>query len=116
MGKIILEQMEFYAYHGCFQEEQIIGNRFVVQLELETNTTAAETSDKLLDTVNYQQVYNLVRAQMDLKSHLLEHVARRILDAISDTFPTIISMKVRISKMNPPLGGKMQAVSVELAR
>ena len=116
MGKIILEQMEFYAYHGFFQEEQIIGNRFVVQLELETNTTAAETSDKLLDTVNYQQVYNLVRAQMDLKSHLLEHVARRILDAISDTFPTIISMKVRISKMNPPLGGKMQAVSVELAR
>ena len=53
---------------------------------------------------------------MDLKSHLLEHVARRILDAISDTFPTIISMKVRISKMNPPQGGKMQAVSVELAR
>lgn len=116
MGKIILEQMEFYAYHGCFQEEQIIGNRFIVQLELETNTTAAETSDKLHDTVNYQQVYNLVKAQMDVKSHLLEHVARRILDAVNDAFPAIISLRVRISKMNPPMGGKMHAVSVELFR
>lgn len=116
MGKIILEQMEFYAYHGCFQEEQIIGNRFIVTLELETNTTAAETSDKLQDTVNYQLVYNLVRREMDTKGHLLEHVARRILDAVTDAFPSIISLKLRISKMNPPLGGKMNAVSVELSR
>jgi 7,8-dihydroneopterin aldolase/epimerase/oxygenase len=116
MGKIILEQMEFYAYHGCFQEEQIIGNRFIVNLELETNTAAAEISDKLSDTVNYQQVYNLVKAEMENKSHLLEHIARRIVDKVMSSFPVISGIKLRISKMNPPLGGKMNAVSVELSR
>jgi len=116
MGKIILEQMEFYAYHGCFKEEQIIGNRFIVSLELETNTAAAEISDKLSDTVNYQQVYNLVKAEMETKAHLLEHIARRILDKVMVTFPVVSGMKLRISKMNPPLGGKMHAVSVELMR
>jgi 7,8-dihydroneopterin aldolase/epimerase/oxygenase len=116
MGKIILEQMEFYAYHGCFQEEQIIGNRFIVNLELETNTAAAEISDKLSDTVNYQQVYNLVKAEMETKSHLLENIARRIVDKVMSAFPVISGIKLRISKMNPPLGGKMNAVSVELSR
>lgn len=116
MGKIILEQMEFYAYHGCFEEEQIIGNRFIVNLELETNTAAAEISDKLHDTVNYQKVYNLVKAEMDIKSSLLEHIARRILDSVIAAFPAITSIKLRLSKMNPPLGGKMHAVSVELSR
>jgi len=116
MGKIILEQMEFYAYHGCFEEEQIIGNRFIVNLELETNTAAAEISDKLHDTVNYQKVYNLVKAQMDTKSSLLEHIGRRILDSVMTAFPVISSVKLRISKMNPPMGGKMHAVSVELSR
>ncbi|MBW6497230.1 MAG: dihydroneopterin aldolase [Bacteroidales bacterium] len=116
MGKIILEQMEFYAYHGCFEEEQIIGNRFILNLELETNTAAAEISDKLHDTINYQKVYNLVKAQMDTKSALLEHIGRRILDSVMAEFPAITNIKLRISKMNPPMGGKMQAVSVELSR
>jgi 7,8-dihydroneopterin aldolase/epimerase/oxygenase len=116
MGKIILEQMEFYAYHGCFQEEQIIGNRFIISLELETNTAAAEISDKLSDTVNYQQVYNLVKVEMETKSHLLEHIARRILDKVMSAYPVISGIKLRISKMNPPLGGKMQSVGVELLR
>ncbi|MEE4178230.1 MAG: dihydroneopterin aldolase [Bacteroides sp.] len=116
MGKIILEQMEFYAYHGCFHEEQIIGNPFIVHLELEASTIAAETSDKLEDAINYQEVYNLVRQEMEIKSHLLEHVARRIIDAVTDAYPSIIGIKVRISKMNPPIGRKMHAVSVELSR
>lgn len=116
MGKIILEQMEFYAYHGCFEEEQIIGNRFIVSLELETNTAAAEISDKLHDTVNYQKVFNLVKAEMDTKSSLLEHIGRRILDSVMAAFPVITNIKLRISKMNPPMGGKLHAVSVELSR
>ncbi len=116
MGKIILEQMEFYAYHGCFKEEQIIGNRFIVNLELETNTAAAEISDKLHDTVNYQEVYYLIKLEMDTKSHLLEHIARRIMEKVMGSFPAVSGLKLRISKMNPPLGGKLHAVSVELSR
>ncbi len=114
MGKIILENMEFFAYHGCFKEEQIIGNRFLVKLEIETDTSKAEHSDHLHDTVNYQAVYQLVAEQMKVKSHLLEHIARRIIDAVMGAFPLITHLKVKVSKMNPPMGGKMEAVSVEL--
>ncbi|MGM0573902.1 MAG: dihydroneopterin aldolase [Bacteroidota bacterium] len=115
MSKILLEEMEFFAYHGCFKEEQVIGNRFLVDLELEVDTEAAEKSDKLQDTVNYQVVYTTINQVMRQKSHLLEHVARRILDALREGFPAIRQMKVKVSKINPPMGGKMRSVSLEMA-
>lgn len=116
MSKILLEEMEFFAYHGCFAEEQIIGNRFIVHLEITVPTDGAQASDKLLDTLNYQEAYNVVRGQMTIKSHLLEHLGKRILDALMDQFPQIQKLKLRISKMNPPMGGKMKCVSVELKK
>jgi 7,8-dihydroneopterin aldolase/epimerase/oxygenase len=116
MSKILLENMEFYAYHGCFKEEQIIGNHFIVNLEIETDTSDAEFSDNINDTLNYQEAYNVVKEQMQQKSHLLEHVGRRILDALTQKFGNIGYMKVKVSKMHPPMGGKMQCVSLELER
>jgi dihydroneopterin aldolase len=115
MATISIEQMEFYAYHGCFQEEQIIGTRFLVDLYLETDTKKAEKTDKLADTVNYQEVYLLVKTEMEIKSKLLEHVGRRILDAIIKNFPEVVFAKLKISKMNPPLGGKMHSVSLTMS-
>lgn len=112
MSTISIEQMEFYAYHGCFKEEQIIGTRFLVDLYLETNTSKAERTDDLIDTVNYQEVYLLVKTEMEIKSKLLEHVGRRILDAVQGKYPQIASAELKISKMNPPLGGKMKNVSL----
>ncbi|MBE9483422.1 MAG: dihydroneopterin aldolase [Bacteroidetes bacterium] len=114
MSTISIEQMEFYAYHGCFKEEQIIGTRFLVDLHLETNTEKAEKTDDLEDTVNYQEVYLLVKKEMDIKSKLLEHVGRRILDSIMKRFPRLVSAELKISKMNPPLGGKIKNVSITL--
>ena len=114
MSTISIEQMEFYAYHGCFKEEQIIGTRFLVDLYLETDTGDAEKSDYLADTVNYQEVYLLVKKEMEIKSKLLEHVGRRILNAIKEEFPEVISSELKISKMNPPLGGKMKNVSLTM--
>lgn len=114
MSTISIEQMEFYAYHGCFKEEQIIGTRFLVDIYLETDTQKAENSDDLNDTVNYQEVYLLVKQEMDIKSKLLENVGRRILMTMMDRFPEIESAKIKISKMNPPLGGKMKSVSISL--
>ena len=114
MSTISIEQMEFYAYHGCFKEEQIIGTRFLVDLYLETNTEEAEKTDDLEDTVNYQEVYLLVKKEMDIKSKLLEHVGRRILDSIMKRFPRLVSAELKISKMNPPLGGKIKNVSITL--
>lgn len=112
MSTISIEQMEFYAYHGCFKEEQIIGTRFLVDLFIETDTGKAEKSDALADTVNYQEVYLLVKKEMEIKSKLLEHVGRRILDAIKKQYPQLVSAELKISKMNPPLGGKMKNVSL----
>ncbi len=114
MARILLENMEFYAYHGCFKEEQVIGNRFLVDLEIDVDTSVAERSDHLRDTVNYQTVYEEVKEAINQKSHLLEHLARRILDVLGARFPGIRHMKVKVSKMNPPMGGRMRSVGVIL--
>lgn len=114
MSTISIEGMEFFAYHGCFAEEQIIGTKFRIDLFLEVNTSKAELSDELRDTVNYQEVFMLVKEEMKTKSKLLEHVGRRVLDKIKTHFPEVKSARIKIRKLNPPLGGKMDFVSVEL--
>lgn len=111
MGKITLGGMEFFAYHGCFKEEQLIGTRFIVDLTVETDTKAAELSDHLHDTVNYVALYHAVKTEMEQKSHLLEHISRRIIDSIINQFPGITCLELKISKLNPPVGGKMGQVS-----
>jgi len=116
MGKIQIEGMEFYAYHGCFQEEQVVGNKFLVDVAIETNTEQAQKTDSLHDTVNYQVVYNLVKEEMQVKAKLLENVAGRIIVNIHSHFPEIISVEVKVSKMNPPMGGKIDKVSVTLKK
>jgi len=114
MGQISIEGMEFFAYHGCFKEEQIIGTRFTVDLFMETDTQKAEVTDNLAKTVNYQAVYRLVAKEMTVKSNLLENVARRILNRLALEYPQITAFRIKISKMNPPVGGKVEKVSVEL--
>jgi dihydroneopterin aldolase len=111
MGTILLEGMEFFAFHGCFKEEQIIGTRFILDLQVEVDTAASEVSDQLRDTADYVGLYTCVKKEMEQKSHLLEHVARRILDAICREFPAITCIDLKIAKVNPPMGGKMQQVS-----
>ena len=115
MALIALEGMEFFAYHGCFSEEQIIGTRFVVDLYIEANTREAEQSDKLSMTINYQDIYLMVKEQMAIKSKLLEHVGRRILNVITEKYSEIEFAEVKVSKMNPPLGGKIGSVSITLS-
>jgi dihydroneopterin aldolase len=111
MGKILLEGMEFFAYHGHYKEEQVIGTKFIVELEMEFETAEAEHSDHLDDTVNYQEVYQVVKREMEINGHLLESVARRILDSVKKYFPQIRFLQVKIAKINPPLGGKVKQVS-----
>jgi dihydroneopterin aldolase len=115
MSIISIEGMEFFAYHGCFKEEQVIGTKFRIDLFLEVNTSAAEKSDQLQDTVNYQSVFQLVKKEMETTSKILEHVGRRILDRIKNEFPLVDHARIKIRKLNPPLGGKMDFVSLELS-
>ena len=115
MSVISIEGMEFFAYHGCFKEEQVIGTKFRIDLFLDVDTSAAEKSDQLQDTVNYQSVFQLVKKEMETTSKLLEHVGRRILLSINEQFPTVEHARIKIRKLNPPLGGKMDFVSLELS-
>ncbi len=116
MGLIEIEGMHFYAYHGHFETEQIVGNDFIVDLQINTDCNKAALSDNLDDALNYQAVYTLVKKEMAIKSRLLENVAIRILDALSSEFPNIKNAKVKVSKMNPPMGGEIEKVSVTLSK
>ena len=116
MGLIQIESMEFYAFHGHFKEEQIVGNKFLVDLKIEADCSKAAESDDLNDAVNYQIAYNLVKEEMAKKSHLLENIAQRILDSLYNNLSGIEKATVKVQKMNPPMGGKMKSVSVTLTK
>ena len=108
--------MKFHAYHGCLDFEKRDGNTFLVNLILELNTEKAVISDKLEDTLNYQEVYDVVKHEMEIPSNLIEHAARRIFDALIENFPQILHLNLRLSKLNPPLGGDVKSVSVEIRK
>ena len=115
MGLIKLNNMEFFAYHGHFEEETKVGNYFIANLELKSDTQKAESSDCLEDALNYVDIYNLVSQEMDIPSKLIEHVARRIMDSLYAQYPDqILHAKLELKKMNPPLGAKMESVSITL--
>jgi dihydroneopterin aldolase len=116
MGIIRIEDMEFYAFHGHFREEQIVGNRFIIDLEIETDTDKAGASDRLEDATDYVIACRVVKKEMESKSKLLEHIAKRILDSLFNELPGIRHASVKIRKMNPPAGMKVGSVSVEISR
>jgi 7,8-dihydroneopterin aldolase/epimerase/oxygenase len=117
MGKILIEQMEFYAFHGHYQEEQIVGNRFLVDLEMEADLAAAANSDNLNDAVNYQQAYQIIKNEMRrTKSNLLENIGKRILDALYAEMEGIQKATIRVRKLNPPMGGPIKSVGITMSR
>ena len=111
-SKISLLGTEFYAYHGCFKEERQVGTRFKVDLLLEYDATQAAHTDALAQTVNYQTVYSEIKEIMEHPVNLLETVTQKCLSMLKDKFPQIIHAEVTVHKLNPALGGKIEAVSV----
>jgi dihydroneopterin aldolase len=114
MALIEIEGMEFYAFHGHFDVEKIAGNRFVVNLKIETDCSKARLSDKLEDTLDYQKAYLAVKEEMAIPSNLLEHVCQRIITRIKSEFPEVVKVTVKVSKMNPPMGGPIEKVSLTM--
>ena len=110
---IELENMEFQAFHGCYELERQVGNRFLVSVRIEAEPA---DSDRIERTINYLDVFETVREQMDIPSHILEHVAGRIAGRIRERFPQSVRVRVKVSKMAPPLGGKIEKVSVTLEK
>lgn len=114
IGIIELEEMRFWAYHGCLESERKNGNLFLVDFHGELDIRQAAESDSLDDTVNYGEIYNLAKREMDIPSDLLEHVAGRIIRAIAERFPEFVRFSVRVSKRKPPVGGHVQWSRVTL--
>jgi len=111
-SKIHLSGMEFYAHHGCFQEERQVGTHFKVDLILEYDATQAALTDDIHHTVNYQTVYLEVKEIMQHPVNLLETLCQNILSMLADKFPQVIAAEVAVHKLNPALGGKVVSVSV----
>jgi dihydroneopterin aldolase len=116
MGLISLEGMEFFAYHGYYDEEQKIGNKYSIDLTIETDLSNAAESDRLKDTINYEELYRLVLEVMQTKHRLLEHVAHDIIEKIKVTFNSVQKVTVGVSKFNPPIGGICERAKVLITR
>ena len=113
---IEIEGMKFYAFHGHFESEQIVGNEFSIDLKIEADNGKATISDKLDDALNYQTAYEIVKQEMTQPSKLLENVATRVLNSLYEHFATIKKANIKISKINPPMGGEIEKVSITLSR
>jgi len=114
MALIEIEGMEFYAFHGHFEVEKIAGNRFLVNLKIEADCSKAALTDRLEDTLDYQKAYLIVKEEMAIPSDLLEHVAQRIINRVKAEFQEAKKVNVKVSKMNPPMGGQIERVSLSL--
>lgn len=111
---IFLENIKIYAHHGVFEQETRVGNYFIINLKLELDLSKAMVSDNLADTISYADVYNIVKAEMEIPSKLIEHVAGRIVKSIKETFVAVQTIEIKLSKLNPPMGGQVEAASVFL--
>ena len=114
MGKVSLEGMEFYARHGYYEEERVIGNKYSVDVTLEVDFAEAAADDKLEGTVNYEKVYEIVQGVMNINANLLEHLAGKMIKALKSNFPEVKHVLVKVSKYNPPIKGLCHKATIEL--
>lgn len=114
MGKIKVKNIRVYAHHGCLKEETAIGSEYRVDVSVDSNLSKATVSDRLSDTVDYVHLNKIVREEMEIPSKLLEHVARRMLDRMLSELKHIEHVKISVSKINPPINGDVEMVTVLL--
>lgn len=115
MGKVSLEGIEFHAYHGAYPEESVLGNRFTLDLELETDFRDAMIRDELKYTVDYGKLYQLIKARMDVRVKLLEHLGHVIITDILEAYPRATRITLTLKKHHPALGGLVKFSSVTVS-
>ncbi|MEL6987176.1 MAG: dihydroneopterin aldolase [Bacteroidota bacterium] len=113
MGLIALEGMQYYAYHGFYDEEQKIGNEYLIDVYVNTNFEQAASLDNINGTLNYERILEYVNKQMAINQKLLESLASNIANTLFDDFLTINHIKVRVSKLRPQMGVHVDRAMVE---
>ncbi|WP_242203299.1 dihydroneopterin aldolase [Aestuariivivens insulae] len=116
MGIIKVENIRVFAHHGCLKEETKIGSDYRVDLEVKANLQPSAKSDHLKDTVDYVFLNRIIREEMNKPSQLLETVCRRILDRIFNEDKLVTKASVSVSKLNPPIGGDVEQVTVKMTQ
>ena len=110
---IRLEGLRFFAFHGVLPQETKVGAMYTVNLRLKTDYSAAAQTDELTDTINYAEVYQAVKNEMQVPSKLLEHVSHRIAQRIMNTFSTVEKIEIALYKENPPMEAECKNIGVE---
>jgi len=111
--RIFLNGMKFHSYHGVYPKEKVEGGSFEVDLELEIKTNILKVNDSLENTLDYAEIYLLVSKIMATPVNLLEELALRIGRELK-SFDLIGYYRIRISKLQPTLGGTIERVSIEI--
>lgn len=114
MGKVKVDNIRAYAHHGCLQEETAIGSEYRIDVSVEADLSQAAISDRLSDTVDYVLINQIVKEEMHKPSKLLEHVGKRIIQRIFYEIRLVDKAEVSVSKINPPIGGDVEKVTVVL--
>jgi dihydroneopterin aldolase len=112
MNKILVKGIKLYAYHGCMEEEGKIGGNYIVDVIMETDFSKAAETDDLTKTIDYVVVYNIVKKQMAIRSMLIEHVGKRIINELKKDLQGLIKVDLKITKLNPPMNGNVESVSI----
>jgi len=116
MGKIIVDDLSIYAYHGCFSEERKIGSEYKLNIWVEGDFSGAEKSDNLAETVDYVRISDIAAKEMRKPSKLIEHVANRILLQILDEWESVSIAGILIKKINPPMNVPANSVQYQLVK
>lgn len=114
MGTIRLQNIRTFSHHGCLEEESRIGSDYRVDMEIRADLQKACETDELEDTVDYVFLNQVVKDEMAIRSKLLEHVAKRIIDRVLAEAANVLYIRISVAKINPPIGGDVELVAVEL--
>lgn len=114
VNSINIEGIRLYAYHGCNPEEAKIGGSYQIDVYIDTDFSEAVNTDKLVNTIDYCAVYEVCKVEMAVRSNLIEEAAHRLFQRLKENFPQIINLRLRLAKLNPPINGDVERVSVEI--
>lgn len=116
MGAIKIKNIKIFAYHGCLDEEGKIGSDYRVDLKVQGDLSLSAKTDSLKDTIDYVHLNKIVKQEMAIRSKLLETVAERILNRVLNELLIVQKAKVDVSKINPPMGGNVEMVTVSRSK